>query len=386
MPVKVVHIITRLDPGGSSTNTIETVIRLDKSRYHVHLVYGLTQDPDQKIARYLERHHVESTSVSRLVRNIHPVHDLCALWALYQFLKRNRYAIVHTHSSKAGLLGRIAARLAHVPIVVHTPHGHVFHSYFNRFLTKLFIVLERWVASWTDAIITLTERGKQEHVRFKIAPAQRFEVIPSGIDMHLFRFCVEGRNRIRAQYGLSEGCLVLGTVARLTAIKGVDVLMAAFIKLKEVCPHAKLMLIGDGEDLESLKQQAESAAVLDEVMFVGWQDHIQAYLSALDVFILASLNEGMGRAVLEAMAAQRPVIATRTGGVPELIDDGTTGLLVEPGDVLSLTVAMQRICRDAQLRESLARLGYQQITDRWSLDGMVHSIDQLYQRLRTEKP
>ncbi len=370
--IKVLHIITRLDPGGSSTNTIETVSRLDRSRFDVFLISGCTVDPDGSIASLLNNRGVNHLFMPELQREISPVKDFAAFFRLHRFIKAQNFDVVHTHSSKAGILGRWAAKWAGVRCIVHTPHGHIFYGYFGRIKTRIFIWTERAAAIITDRIITLTERGKTEHVELKIAPAQKFVTISSGID-------------INAQVGpdpvpfvVPPGELIFGSVARLDPVKGTKYLLDAMALVVKQCPQSHLFLVGDGSEAEKLRLQCVQLGIADKVTFTGFQKQPEIFIRVMDVFVLASLNEGMGRVILEAMVQGKPVIATKVGGVPELIEDGQNGLIVAPGDADALASAMIRIGKDRVLREAMGGRARAAVTHRFDLWKMVRDIELLY--------
>ena len=180
--IKVLHAITRLDPGGSAENTLLTVARADMARYQPTVVTGPTvgdRSPTEDVAR---ARGVKFYDAPHLVRDVSPLADVRAIWEMWRILKKGRYDIVHTHTSKAGLVGRVAARLAGVPVVIHTPHGHVFYGYFGTLVTKLFVWVERWAAGFSDRVISLTARGAQDHIDFGVVGAEKLAVIHSGID------------------------------------------------------------------------------------------------------------------------------------------------------------------------------------------------------------
>ena len=348
--VRVLHVITRLDRGGSAENTLLTVARMSRSRFHVTLAFGVTRgerSPTEALAR--ERG-VCFAEVPHLVRPIHPLRDGLALWSLWRLVRRGGFDIVHTHTSKAGILGRVAAWLARVPIIVHTPHGHVFYGYHGPVMTRVFIWLERWSARLTDRIIALTCADAEDHVRFGVAGAERFTVIHSGVDFSSCGKTPVAREKVRAELGLEAGALAIGTLGRLTAIKGHTDLVRAFAEVRRQRGDARLVVVGDGEERGALIGLAEELGLRERVRFAGWRDDVFGTLSALDIFAFPSLNEGMGKALVEAMYMGLPCVATRVGGIPEAVEDGRTGLLCPPGDPASLAEALFRMLTDRPLR------------------------------------
>ncbi|MBF0511767.1 MAG: glycosyltransferase family 4 protein [Candidatus Omnitrophica bacterium] len=383
--IKVLHIITRLDPGGSSVNTIETVARLDPSRFEVFLISGRTNDPDGSIERSLKQKKIAYWFLFDLQREINLWHDIKAFFRLYGFMKRYCFDIVHTHSSKAGILGRWAAKWAGVKRIVHTPHGHIFYGYFGKIKTAIFVWMERVTALITDKIITLTHLGTKEHLDFKIARLDKFVTIYSGIDISwkpAFNTPLE-KEQFKRNYNIPQDFFIFGCVARLDAIKGISYLIESMGKVVAEYPQTGLILVGKGEQEQRLKEKARSLGIENHVVFTGFQKEIGRFMECMDVFVLPSLNEGMGRVVLEAMACTKPVIATRVGGLAELVEDGVNGLLVEPASAESLTAAMLKLRIDCSLREAMAREAVMKIGERFSLKKMVQDIEGLYDGLQS---
>lgn len=379
--IKVLHIITRLDPGGSSTNTIETVTRLNKEKYDAYLIYGLTDDPQQTIKYELKEKRINFTYIKELQRQINPWRDLIAFVKLFFFIKKHHFDIIHTHSSKAGILGRWAAYLAGVKFIVHTPHGHVFYGYFNKILTFIFILIERMTARITNKIITLTALGKEDHIRLKIAEADKFVPIYSGIDIEYFNKIRVDVKKLKQSLSIPLDSILFGSVARLEPIKGNEYLIEAFSEVIKKYPDISLLLIGDGPQRESLMQKAKELNLSDRIIFAGFREDISELLHIMDIFVLASLNEGMGRVILEAMAASKPVISTRVGGIPELIEEGKEGILIPPKDSKLLAEAMVELLTDKNKIKIFGKNGRKKVTEKFSLDIMVLHIEILYNSL-----
>ena len=373
--IKVLHIITRLDPGGSSTNTIETVARLNCQQFDVHLISGPTNDPDGTIEASLNKREISYAFFANLQREINVWKDLKTFYQIFIFLRKNTFDIVHTHTSKAGILGRLAAKCAGVPYIVHTPHGHVFYGYFGKFKTQLFIWIERLTGMITHKIITLTDRGTREHIDFKIAPAHKFITIYSGIDAHPVDHTID------ASLEIPVGSFVFGTVARLDPIKGMTYLIDAMSLVVRQYPQSYLLVVGDGCESEKLKEQCRKLGLENKVLFTGFQKTPSYFIKRMDVFILPSLNEGMGRVILEAMVHAKPVIASNVGGIPELIDDGQNGILVPPANAPALAAAMSRLIGQEPLLKKMGILSQAKVSEKFSLERMIKDIESLYVHL-----
>lgn len=388
----VVHIITRFDRGGSARSTLLTVLGLDRTRYQVVLVHGRSEAAAaeetallrEDLAR-LRQGGVPVYEVPTLVREIRPMLDARAALALWRLLRRERPAIVHTHTSKAGALGRLAAWLAGVPVVIHTPHGHLFYGYYGPVMSALLRAAERLLAQLTDRIVTLTDRGAREHVRYGIAGPEKFATIPSGIDLAPFRAVRVDIAVKRKDLRLPPEGPIVGTVGRLVAVKGHAWLLRAAPRVLAEFPKTCFVLIGDGPLLDELRRLAAALGVGPHVVFLGARQDVPECLAALDLFVFPSLNEGMGRALIEAMAVGCPVVATRVGGVPDIVVDGTTGVLVPPCDERALAEAVLAMLRDSRRRAAYGEAAKRYADERFDANTMVKTIERLYDAVLRER-
>lgn len=383
---KVIHVITRFDKGGSAENTFLTVRGLDREKYEVILVRGLSRESsmDAVKAGAVENNLNEAIqagirilTVPELVRNIRPYADLKAFFRLVKIFRAERPHIVHTHTSKAGFLGRWAARLVGVPLVVHTPHGHVFWGYFNRLVTAFFILLEKITAVITDRIITLTEQEKKDYLIRRIAPDGKFEIIHSGVALGSFLASGADSLGMRKELGIPADAFVAGTAGRLTAVKGHKYLIAAAQKVLLRNPGMYFIFLGDGELSGELQAQAAASGVKDNARFLGWRQDVAAVMSAFDVFILPSLNEGMGKVLVEAMAMGKPIIASAVGGITDLVIHGENGMLVPCADAEAIARGIETLRRDPAMRKSMGAKGKAMAAD-FSAESMIRKIDRLY--------
>ena len=380
-PIRVLHVITRMVRGGAQMNTLATVLGLDNGIWRSELATGPSEGPEGSLEIAARVAGARLIHIPDLVRPIAPARDARALGQLVRLIRRERPHVVHTHTSKAGVLGRVAARLCRAPVVVHTPHGHVFHSYESRVRTALFIGAERLCGRLADRQIALTEGCRRDHLALRIAPADRFVTIHSGVDFSPFEAARPRREAVRRELGLPPGAMVLGTVGRLAPIKGQRYLLEAFAALRQSAPRLQLLLVGDGELRADLEQLAERLGCREQTRFLGLRRDVPELLAAMDLFALPSLNEGMGRVLLEAMALELPIVATEVGGIPDLVEDGETGLLVPPGDSVALGEAIQRLLAAPELAKRLGRQGKARATPHYSQEAMVARIEALYREL-----
>jgi len=384
--IKVVHVITRFDKGGSAENTFLTVRGLDKTRYDLLLVTGgpPPRRPEDREAEAADANiaavqaaGVRLIRMPRLVRELSPLSDLAALGSLMRVIGRERPGIVHTHTSKAGILGRWAAWLCRVPVIVHTPHGHIFWGYFGPWKTRCFVLLERWTARITRTIVTLTPQERDDHLRFRIAPEEKFAVIHSGVDLRRFQAASHEPREARTRLGIPPEATVVGTAGRLTPVKGQDVLIRAASECIGRGERILLLLLGEGERRRDLEELARGLGIAEHVRFLGWRPDVAGVMAAFDIFCLPSLNEGMGKVLVEAMAMGKPIVASAIGGIPDLVRPGENGILVPAGDVQALSEAIARLCRDPEERRRMGEAG-RGMAPRYGVEEMVERMERLY--------
>jgi glycosyltransferase involved in cell wall biosynthesis len=381
--IKVLHIITRLDKGGSAENTFLTVKGLDKKRYDVTLMSGPVQDPSQERRSQVEECGIQYIHIPVLVRNINVVYDAIALFKIWRFLAKEKFDVVHTHTSKAGLLGRFAARLAGAPLIVHTPHGHVFFGYFGPLKTKIFIFLEKLANRMTDKIVALTHREKADYISYRTCPEEKITVIHSGIELDKFQeYTSAEKRKLKKEIGLPGDSFVLGTAGRLVPVKGPEFLIKASQTILSEHPRTYFVFAGDGPLKEDLEKKATEAGVKKNIFFPGWRDDIVRILAAFDVFCLPSLNEGMGRVLVEAMAHGIPIVASDVGGIPDLVIHGKNGFLVPPKNPEELAKHIQILIQNEDERRKMGEAG-KKMAQRFSHYTMVIKIAELYEELLT---
>jgi glycosyltransferase involved in cell wall biosynthesis len=387
--IKNLHVITRLDMGGSAQNTLLTCLGLSKLSYEVILAHGLsleshmTQSEKQLVARQIENpahNGLRAITVPSLVRKINPVRDTQAFWFLYRLMLTERPAIVHTHTSKAGILGRLAAKLAAVPFIVHTFHGHVFYGHFGPLITRFFILLETLFALFTDKMVALTEEEKKDYIKYAVCRPDKLTTIHSGVEIHRFLKAKIDPFVKKNHLNLNPQKKVVGTVGWLLPIKGPMILLNAMGHVWQSYADVELVFVGKGALEADLKKEVSTMGVSGKVKFLGWREDIHEILPLFDIFVLPSLNEGMGRVLVEAMAAARPIVASRTGGIPELVKHQENGLLVPPGDEHSLAEAILKLLEDPQKAAAMGQIGKIRCQG-FTADSMVKKIDTVYRTL-----
>lgn len=309
--------------------------------------------PDQPVQR-----------MAHLVRRVSPMRDLRALLEIIRLLRFSRPSLLHTHSSKAGFLGRWAAALLRLaggeaPRVIHSPHGHVFYGYFGPLLSELYRLVELSCVPWTDRFVALTEGEKRESLGFGLGRPEQWAVVPSGVALppESFPASQEGR-RIRASLGLGEEEVVAGSLLRLERVKGPEVwVQASAYALRRSPQSLRFLAVGEGPLREELLRMVMEFDIADRWIFSGPTADVWAHLAAMDIYVQPSLNEGMGRALVQAQAMGLPVVATSVCGIPDVVREGASALLVPPGDPQALGEAMLELARDPERRKSMGRAG-----------------------------
>lgn len=381
--LKVLHVITRLTLGGSAENTIDSVAALKRAGYDVILATG-GEAEEIEVVESARARGCLIVPIPTLVRSVRPLNDLRALWSLFRLIRRERFEIVHTHTSKAGFVGRVAAWLARVSVIVHTPHGHVFWGYFGPGYTRLFVWLERLAARLTDRLVMLTEGELEDHRLRKVGQPEQYVVIPSGVNLDRVRLEAPSREVARLRLGVGSEALLVAGAGRLIAIKGFQTLIRAFPAVAGAVPAARLVIAGEGPLRGALLEEARALGVSDRVEIREGVDGVWTVLSAGDLVVVPSLNEGMGRVVVEAMALGRAVVASAVGGIPTVVIDGDTGLLVPPEDPEALARAVAELLKSAGRRALMGEAGRRR-AEEFSLPVMEKRLLDLYRDLLAEK-
>lgn len=382
--MRVVHVITRLSLGGSSENTVLTVAGLAAAGHDCLLAAGAAQS-EPAVVEAARARGCRVELIPALVREPAPLRDLRALVALVTRFRRHRPDLVHTHTSKAGVVGRLAALIARVPLIVHTPHGHVFYAYYGRAWTAAFVRLERAAARFTDRIVVLTERGAEEHLARQIGRPEQYVAIPSGVDTARLRARAPARAAARAALGLPAAAPIVAGVGRLVPVKGFDVLVEALPALGAAVPGALVLLVGAGPDRAALEARARALGAGDRLRVTGARDDVVPWIAAADVLAAPSRNEGMGRVLIEAMALGVPVVGTRVGGIPAVLAGGECGALVPPDDPRGLAAALADLLGDPARREKLAAAGRRR-AEEYTVEVMTARTIELYRTLAGRAP
>lgn len=383
--VKVLRVIARLNMGGPALHVAYLTAGLQERGYDTTLAAGSLARGEDSMAFVADELGVEIVRIDELGREISPLRDLVATIRLARLIRRERPQILHTHTAKAGTVGRVAALLAgsrRPPIVVHTFHGHVLRGYFGPVRSLFFRVLERRLASITTALVAVSPQVRDDLVALRVAPRERFVVIRLGIELEQ-RVAPEqdGRLESRRYLGIPADRFAVGWIGRMTAVKRTDDVLVAFKRLRDNGIDACLCMVGDGPDRTQLERRAHELGVVRDTLFLGYQEDVAPYYAAFDALVLPSGNEGTPVSAIEALAAGRPVVATRVGGVPDVVRDGKDGFLVEAGATDDLADRLERLARDPALRERMGEQGRARVLPRYAVDRLVNDVDRLYRSL-----
>jgi glycosyltransferase involved in cell wall biosynthesis len=382
--IRVLRLFSRLNIGGPSIHVILLTAGLTAKGYTTRLVVGTEAAHEGNLLDLAAAKGVACEALSGLGREIRPLQDLRSLVQLYRLMRAFRPQIVHTHAAKAGLLGRVAARLAGVPVVVHTYHGHVLRGYFGPAKTEAFRSLERLLGRVTDALIAVSAGVKQELVDLGVADGPRFRVVALGLELESLAGTLP-RGGLRRERAIPDDAPLIGMVGRLVPIKDVPTFLQAAAKVREITPSARFALVGDGSERVLLEGLCARLGMAEAVTFHGWRRDMGSVYGDLDVVVNSSRNEGTPVALIEALAAGRPVVATRVGGTPDLLREGEFGRLVAPGDASALAQAILDTLGDRPAATERARAGQAHVLREHSAARLIGDIDALYRELLAQK-
>jgi glycosyltransferase involved in cell wall biosynthesis len=383
--MRVTHIITRLVVGGAQENTVASVLGLrQKPGVEVHLLSGPTTGPEGSLESEFAGMPEIFTRVPELVRPIHPLKDWLALRRLEKILREQKPDIVHTHSGKAGILGRLAARRAGVPVIIHHIHGPSFGPFQGLPANCIFTAAERYAAGVTTHFVCSAQAMTRLYLAAGIGRPEMFTRIFSGFPVEPFANAANDP-ALRSQLGLAPDAFVIGKIARLAPLKGHEDLFTAFQELLPQFPRARLLLVGDGRLRAQLESRARTLGLADKVVFTGLvpPGKVPRYVGIMDCLAHLSAREALSRALPQALAAGKPVVSYDFDGADEICLDGETGFLVHTGDIATVTRRLLQLANDASLREHLGRRGRQFVRENFSVEQMVDNIYHLYLKLIT---
>lgn len=379
--IRVLQIITRLIVGGAQETVMYTAALLDQQHFRVDVLSGPQTGSEGSLIEEVRQRGVPLTILPELLREVNPAHDLAALGKLYRFMRAGQYDIVHTNSSKAGILGRIAARLARTPLIVHTVHGWSFHDHMSPAVRKAYILLEKWTTSFSNALIVVTQRDIEKGLREGIGRPQQYHLIRSAIPLDEFDPARGERAAVRRELGIPPNAPLLGNIGRFSEQKNPLDWVRVAGRVGRALPECRFLLVGDGPLRSQVVELLAKEGIADRTVMAGLRRDAPRLLSAIDVFLLTSLWEGLPRVIPQAMAMQVPVVASGVDGSSEAIVSGETGYICPPADLDGLAARCLELLGDPQQRSLFGRRGRQYALQAFDIRQMIAQIEQIYERL-----
>jgi glycosyltransferase involved in cell wall biosynthesis len=384
-PLSIVHVIARLNVGGAALHVLQLAHEQSRRGHDVIVVAGTLAAGETSMEYVAHDLDVVVWKLPVLQRELSLRADGAAIIALRTIIRERRPDVLHTHTAKAGATGRLAALTsgeARPAAVVHTYHGHVLSGYFSRRWEHIFRRIERVLAHVTGTLVAVSDEERDDLVGFGVARASRFAVVPYGFDLPEWSETDDqSRARIRGELGLSDDTFTIGWAGRMTAIKRPLDLVRTLRAVRDEGVDAALVLVGDGDDRAQIETLARELGVSDSCRFVGFQQRIREWYTAVDASLLTSANEGTPVVAIESLAAGRPVVATRAGGTGSVVVDGANGYLRTIGDIAGLAERLAMLARDPELRDRLGRQGADDVRSRFTIDRMTDELDAVYRRL-----
>lgn len=385
--MRIAHVITRMIVGGAQENTLHTCRDLIRNfNDDVLLITGPSPGPEGDLLRIHEAsHEIPTAEIRSLRRAIHPWRDLAAWYELNRVLAKFKPDVVHTHSAKGGILGRLAAHRLGVPAIVHTVHGAPFHPYENFASRLVYRTCERFAASRCHAFISVADAMTGLMVDSGVADREKFTTIYSGMEVAPFLNAAQHRDRVRKELGFTDDQIVVGKVARLQPLKGHVDLLAAARTVLDACPQVRFLLVGDGVLRAQLERQIRRAGLADHFCFTGLvrPTDVPALIGAMDVLVHVSLREGLARALPQALLAGKPVVSYDIDGAREVCLPAQTGYLIPASSIQPLADALIKLARDDALRRKLGAEGRRLCAGRFDHEFMTREIRRLYESLLT---
>ncbi len=394
---RIIRILNRLAVGGPVLNATY-LTKYMAPEHETILVVGEKEEHEKSASYLVEQLKINCVTIPGMGRSINPASDILAYTKLKSLIKKFKPDIVHTHAAKPGAIGRMAASSLNVPVIIHTFHGHVFHSYFNSAKTKIFIQTEKYLARKSDAIIAISTQQKKELVNdFKIAPEHKFRIIPLGFDLDKFQHDREGkRKKFRGEFGIDENVIAIGIIGRLVPIKNHYLFLKAIkYVLDNSSKNIKAFIIGDGQTRKDLEIVADEVRIPftteghrdhpHPLVFTSWRSDIDVINAGLDIVCLTSLNEGTPVSLIEAQAANKAIVSTRVGGIGDIVLEGKTALLSEINDTEHFCENLLKLVDNDTLRTQLGENSSRFVLDRFSYQRLVSDTSALYYELLEKK-
>ncbi len=384
-PVNVLQLITRLIVGGAQETVMYTAELLDRSRFQVDVVSGPQTGAEGSLIEEFRNRGIPLVMMDNLVRQISPSRDFFVLGDLKLVLRKKDYSIVHTNSSKAGIVGRWAARRCRIPVVVHTVHGWSFHEHMSPLSRWFYIQSEKLAARWTDAFIVVTDRDIEKGLREGIGKREQYHLVRSALPLDEFDPERFDSQEVRRELGIGQDCPVLGNIGRFSPQKNPLDWVRVAGRVSRKLPRCRFLLVGDGPLREEVEKALEEEGIREQTVMPGLRRDVGRMLSTVDVFLLTSLWEGLPRTIPQALSMKIPVIANRADGTAEAIRDGRTGFLVEPGNLDEMAERCLELLKNQDKRQSFGQAGRKDALERFDIRQMIKQTEELYEQLLHQK-
>ncbi|HEY9363169.1 MAG TPA: glycosyltransferase [Chitinophagaceae bacterium] len=394
---RVLRIMNRMIIGGPILNSL-LLTKYMAPEFETLFVVGEKDDHEQDAGFLAEELGIIPTIVPGMGRSLNVVKDYKAYHNLKRIIRDFKPDIVHTHAAKPGAVGRMAAKAMNVPVVLHTYHGHVFHSYFNKLKTASFIQIERYLAGISDGIIAISEQQKKElALDFRIAPSQKFHVIPLGFNLDKFQKSQQQkRAQFRQEFNVKDDEIAIGIIGRMVPVKNHALFLEGIQHvLKNSNKKIKAFIVGDGETRQAMEEKAKELEIkftgqkekehVSPLVFTSWRSDVDVIYAGLDIVALTSLNEGTPVSLIEAQAANKPVVSTKVGGIGDIVVEGETALLSAVDDKLGFCENILRLVEDDELRSNLGENGAGLVLQKFSYQRLVNDMSRLYNELLFKK-
>ena len=382
--IKVLHIITRVVNGGADENTLFTINGLNKDEYEIDLLAG-SESEKEILERISLENNITFYQIDSLVRNISLHNDIKALYQIYKIIKENNYDIVHTHIAKAGVLGRIAAKMAGVPHIIHGVHGITFPDQINIFKRELFKSIERICGLFTDKFITVGDDMKQKYINAKVGHPEDYTTIRSGMELSQFINAADNEQKkiisLKEDLGLKVDDLLIGMVSKLEKRKGYKYFLEVAKEIVKEFSNVKFLIIGNGSEYDRLVKKVNRMNLNNNVVFTGYRTDIADVFSILDIKVLTSLWEGLPRVLVQAAAVAKPIVTFNVDGAWEIVEEGKNGFIVPMKDTKAMAEKLKLLIKDEKLRKEMGEYSQKKVNDSWTVENMVQETDKVYKSL-----
>jgi len=394
---KVLRILNRLIVGGPLLNA-SYLTKYMAPEFETMLVVGEKEAHEKDASYFTDQLGIQPVYVPEMGRSISPFKDYGAYKKIKQLIREFKPDIVHTHAAKPGAIGRMAAAAMKVPVIVHTYHGHVFHSYFNSAKTKAFISIERYLGKKSSAIIAISEQQHRELVSdYRIAPAEKFRIVPLGLDLDKFASDSDAKRKLfRSAYAIPDDTIVITITGRMVPVKNHELFLQGINYLLQHSPKKiKAFIVGDGETRAAMEAKAKELGIGvsaekdmlhdQPLVFTSWRSDIDVINAGSDIITLTSFNEGTPVSLIEAHAAGKPVVSTRVGGIEAVVDEEVTGLLSDINDVQGYCHNLLELVNNDVLRKQFGEVAAAKVKEKYSYQRLVRDMKGLYRELLEEK-